>query len=93
VSSTGWTEESCCVLASSIAIAEPKPADNWKNGAIFGPVEQADCAAAAASAAGCTSPGLMLAGQRYPNDASRVIVREQIPGLPGTEIDTIDLHP
>jgi hypothetical protein len=93
VSTPGWISQACCVLASMIAVVEPAPGRDWKNGAMFGPIDQSVCASAAASSGGCQAPGLIELGQRYPNDPSRVVVREQIPGLTGTEIDTIDLHP
>jgi hypothetical protein len=93
VSAPGWVSPACCVLASTIAIQEPAPGRAWTNGALFGPTDQSVCALVAASPAGCQAPGLVQAGQRFPNDRSRIVVREQIPGLTGTEIDTIDLHP
>jgi hypothetical protein len=93
VPAPGWVSPACCVLASMIAVAEPAPGREWKNGAVFGPTEQSVCASPASSPGGCLAPGLVELGQRYPNDPSRIVVREQIPGLTGTEIDTIDLHP
>jgi hypothetical protein len=93
VSATGWVTQACCVLASMIAIAEPPPGRVWKNGAVFGPIAQSVCALAGASPGGCEAPGLVQAAQSFPTDGSRVIVRDKVPGLTGSEIDTIDLHP
>jgi hypothetical protein len=89
----GWNQHGCCIVASMVAIAEQPPGRNFTNGYVWGPADQVDCSSAQppAVSGNCSVPGLMEAGQRYPNDASKVIVREPI--FPGTESDTIDLHP
>jgi hypothetical protein len=87
----GWSATGCCIVASVVAIVERPPGRKFKNGYTWGPIEQVDCSALTPSPGNCAAPGLMLAGQRYPSDPTRVIVSEPI--FPGTEVDTIDLHP
>jgi hypothetical protein len=85
-----WSSEGCCVVASVIAIVEPKPGGNFTSGYFFGPIDQVDCSAPSSSALGaCTAPGQMYRGQSYP--ASAVVTTNRL--FPGTETDTIDLAP
>jgi hypothetical protein len=89
----GWNATGCCVVASMVTIAEPPPGGIFNNGFIWGPADQVDCSSMQPPAVpgNCSVPGLMDAGQRYPNNTSKIIVKE--PVFPGTESDTINLHP
>jgi hypothetical protein len=89
----GWNADGCCIVASMVTIREPKPGGIFNNGFVWGPADQADCSSTQPPAipGNCSVPGLMQAGQRYPNIASKIVVSE--PVFPGTESDTINLHP
>jgi hypothetical protein len=81
-----WSSSGCCVLASMVTIGESS--DDFTSGFSLGPIDQLACIAISEALACKTN--LITGNQRWPNNASKVIVTPTT--TVGKETDEIDLN-
>ena len=81
-----WSSGSCCIMAQMMSLAQVKGRNDFSVGNDYGPIQHQSWAAASQS----SSIDLMIGGEIFPNDPTKVITH-QTAGF-GVETEEINLH-